>query len=29
MLYGFWVENGIIDLETTLSELGFDDIRGT
>lgn len=28
MLYGFWVENGIIDLETTLSELGFDDIGG-
>jgi CubicO group peptidase (beta-lactamase class C family) len=28
MLYGFWVENGIIDLETSLSELGFDDIGG-
>lgn len=28
MLYGFWVENGIIDLETTLAELGFDDIGG-
>lgn len=28
MLYGFWVENGIIDLDTTLAELGFDDIGG-
>jgi CubicO group peptidase (beta-lactamase class C family) len=28
MLYGFWVENGTIDLETTLSELGIDDIGG-
>lgn len=28
MLYGYWVENGTIDLETTLEELGFDDIGG-
>ena len=28
MLYGYWVENGIIDLETTLEELGMDDIGG-
>jgi CubicO group peptidase (beta-lactamase class C family) len=28
MLYGFWVEHGIIDLETTLADLGFDDIGG-
>jgi CubicO group peptidase (beta-lactamase class C family) len=28
MLYGYWVENGTIDLETTLSDLGFDDIGG-
>jgi CubicO group peptidase (beta-lactamase class C family) len=28
MLYGFWVENGTIHLDTTLSELGFDDIGG-
>ena len=24
----YWVENGIIDLETTLEELGMDDIGG-
>ncbi len=28
MLYGYWVENGTIDLETTLADLGFDDIGG-
>ncbi|MFC1662186.1 serine hydrolase domain-containing protein [Gemmatimonadota bacterium] len=28
MLYGYWVENGTIDLETTLDDLGFDDIGG-
>lgn len=28
MLYGYWVENGTIDLETTLSDLAFDDIGG-
>lgn len=28
MLYGFWVENGIIDLETTIEALGMDDIGG-
>jgi CubicO group peptidase (beta-lactamase class C family) len=28
MLYGYWVENGIIDLEKKLSDLGFDDIGG-
>ena len=28
MLYGYWVENGTIDLETTLSDLEFDDIGG-
>ncbi len=28
MLYGYWVENGTIDLETTLKELNFDDIGG-
>lgn len=28
MLYGYWVENGTIDLETTLTDLGFDDIGG-
>ncbi len=28
MLYGYWVENGTIDLETKLSDLGFDDIGG-
>jgi CubicO group peptidase (beta-lactamase class C family) len=28
MLYGYWVENGTIDLEATLEELGEDDIGG-
>jgi len=28
MLYGSWVENGIIDLETTIEDLGMDDIGG-
>ena len=28
MLYGFWVENGIIELEMTIGELGMDDIGG-
>lgn len=28
MLYGYWVENGIIDLEKTLADLGMDDIGG-
>ena len=28
MLYGDWVEKGIIDLETTIGELGMDDIGG-
>jgi len=28
MLYGYWVENGTIELDTTLAELGFDDIGG-
>jgi len=28
MLYGDWVGRGIIDLETTLEEMGFDDIGG-
>lgn len=28
MLYGFWVENGTIDLEATMEELGIDDIGG-
>jgi CubicO group peptidase (beta-lactamase class C family) len=28
MLYGYWVENGTIDLEKTLADLGFDDIGG-
>jgi CubicO group peptidase (beta-lactamase class C family) len=28
MLYGYWVENGTIDLDTTLEELGFDDVGG-
>lgn len=28
MLYGYWVENGLIDLETTLEELEMDDIGG-
>ncbi|HUE90361.1 MAG TPA: serine hydrolase [Vicinamibacterales bacterium] len=28
MLYGYWVENGTIDLETTLETLNIDDIGG-
>lgn len=28
MLYGYWVENGTIELGTTLEELNFDDIGG-
>jgi CubicO group peptidase (beta-lactamase class C family) len=28
MLYGNWVENGVIDLEKTLADLGMDDIGG-
>lgn len=28
MLYGYWVERGIIDLERTLADLGMDDIGG-
>jgi len=28
MLYGYWVENGTIQLDTTLAELGMDDIGG-
>ena len=28
MLYGDWVERGVIDLEMTLEEMGFDDIGG-
>lgn len=28
MLYGYWVENGTIDLDATLEELGMDDIGG-
>ena len=28
MLYGYWVENGTIKLETTLEQLGIDDIGG-
>jgi CubicO group peptidase (beta-lactamase class C family) len=28
MLYGDWVERGIIDLDMTLEEMGFDDIGG-
>lgn len=28
MLYGFWVENGTIDLEKSLEELGVDDVGG-
>jgi CubicO group peptidase (beta-lactamase class C family) len=28
MLYGNWVERGIIDLDMTLEEMGFDDIGG-
>ena len=28
MLYGSWVEKGVIDLETTIGDLGMDDIGG-
>lgn len=28
MLYGEWVERGVIDLDTTLEELGVDDVGG-
>lgn len=28
MLYGYWVENGTINLDTTLEQLGIDDIGG-
>jgi len=28
MLYGYWVEHGIIDLDTTIGELGMDDVGG-
>ena len=28
MLYGDWVERGVIDLEMTMEDLGFDDIGG-
>lgn len=28
MLYGEWVENGVIDLDRTLADLGMDDIGG-
>jgi CubicO group peptidase (beta-lactamase class C family) len=28
MLYGYWVENGTIDLERTLADVGVDDIGG-
>lgn len=28
MLYGYWVENGTIKLDTTLEQLNFDDIGG-
>lgn len=28
MLYGYWVENGTIDLEATIGELGMDDVGG-
>ncbi len=28
MLYGYWVENGTIDLERTMAQLGVDDIGG-
>ncbi|MGD2122508.1 MAG: serine hydrolase [Gemmatimonadota bacterium] len=28
MLYGDWVERGIIDLDMTLEEMGFDDVGG-
>ena len=28
MLYGYWVERGIIDLDMTLAQMGFDDVGG-
>ncbi|MEQ8329188.1 MAG: serine hydrolase [Longimicrobiales bacterium] len=28
MLYGYWVENGTIDLDATLADLGMDDVGG-
>ena len=28
MLYGYWIDNGTIDLDATLDELGMDDIGG-
>jgi len=28
MLYGYWVENGTIDLDATLEDLGMDDVGG-
>ncbi len=28
MLYGYWVENGTIDLDATLEDLGVDDVGG-
>ncbi len=28
MLYGYWVENGTIDLDATMEDLGVDDIGG-
>ncbi|MDH5760442.1 MAG: beta-lactamase family protein [Gemmatimonadota bacterium] len=28
MLYGYWVENGTIDLEATMADLGVDDVGG-
>ena len=28
MLYGHWVENGVIDLDATLEDLGVDDVGG-
>lgn len=28
MLYGFWVEHGIIDLDATMTDLGVDDVGG-
>jgi CubicO group peptidase (beta-lactamase class C family) len=28
MLFGYWIENGTIDLDQTLQEIGFDDVGG-
>lgn len=28
MLYGYWVERGVVDLEKTLADLGMDDVQG-